>query len=374
MISSDNIYEQLKKYEFNRTEPETLIELVRSALIKSENARRRIEKFRSIVSEAKQIFESRGLIRRLNIKDEEVYEYRRACTIGIDGSFQYVGGFGGIWYVPISCAIVTFEGVSNQPSVQIAAGIEDIDENQYPNVPIEASIRMLEVERKAIEECLLKIGKEDGDKIIFIDGPIVDPPSYHEENYVKRRCETLLRCIEKKILVIGCVKRPLGKPFINYITHKVLKNESEKNLVNQFISDAHLLGYLFTGSYLSNPSGILMSAPFEISNEDRFHQMYLKNGIRIFSIFTQKDPVSRPIRLDIPQRFDFSDDIYLLSERAVKAVFAWLYPGSNIPLPVALAHDKCNIRRGCAEVLYEEIITRVSSPDPFDNIMKMKMM
>ncbi|MEM3610162.1 MAG: DNA double-strand break repair nuclease NurA [Candidatus Anstonellales archaeon] len=372
-MNSNDIYERLKKYEFNKTEPETLRELVRSALIKGDIAKKRIEKFRSTINEVEQIFKSKGLIRRLNIRDEEVLEYKRARTMGIDGSFQYVGGFGGIWYVPISCAVITFEENSKHPSVRIAAEIEEINENQYPNVLMEASIRMLEVERKAIDECLLRIGK-DKSKIIFIDGPIVDPPSYSEENYVKRRCETFLHCIEKEVLTIGCVKKPSGKFLINYISHKILENEFEKDLVNQFISDVHLLGCLFTKLYLNDSNGILVSTPFEIGNEDYFYQMYLNNGVRIFSVFMQKDPISRPIRLDIPQKINFSNNIELLIEKAVKATFAWLYPGSNIPLPIALAHNKCNVRKGCAKVLYEEIITRVSSPDPFDNIIKMKMM
>jgi hypothetical protein len=31
------------------------------------------------------------------------------------------------------------------------------------------------------------------------------------------------------------------------------------------------------------------------------------------------------------------------------------------------------VRKGCAEVLYDEILTRSTSPDPFDNVVGMKL-
>ncbi|MHA1331036.1 MAG: hypothetical protein ACTSR2_08165, partial [Candidatus Hodarchaeales archaeon] len=40
------------------------------------------------------------------------------------------------------------------------------------------------------------------------------------------------------------------------------------------------------------------------------------------------------------------------------------YIGHHYPLPVFLAQNKCNIRTGAAEVLYEEIMTRGGKTDP----------
>ena len=67
------------------------------------------------------------------------------------------------------------------------------------------------------------------------------------------------------------------------------------------------------------------------------------------------------LRLDIPlldplENNSKADEIVL---QAVKATDTWTYPGQEYPLPIILAHEKCNIREGCAQVLYEEIITNL---------------
>jgi len=373
ILSHEDIYERLKKYEFNKTEPETLRELVKSALKKGNVVRNRMRKFKKLVENVRAVFEREELIRAIKVSSDEVSRYCDAYTVGVDGSFQCVGGVGGIWYVPISCSTIIFEkGLSCQPIALIAAQIEEINENEHPNVQREASLRMLQVETKAINECVSKMDK-NRKNIIFIDGPIVDPPYYSEEKYVQYRCDIISRCIQKNVSLIGCVKKAYGKPFINYVTRNVLKDETERERVKQFISDVHLINYIFTRLYLDKTEGILTTAFVEISNEDKVHQSYLKNGIRVFSVFMQKDLLSNPIRLDIPLKTDSKNIVETIVEEAINAVYAWSYPGHNIPLPVVLAHNKCTIRRGCAEVLYEEIITRSVGSDPFDNMIKTKL-
>ena len=198
-LSHEDIYERLKKYEFNKTEPETLRELVKSALKKGDLVKRRMKKFKRLIDDVKIIFERENLIDEISIRDDEFPEYNSGCAIGIDGSFQCVGGVAGIWYVPISCAIIVFEeGIKSQPVAYVTAGIEDINENEHPNVQGEASIRMLDVETKAINECASKLDKSRRN-VIFIDGPIADPPFFSESKYVKRRCDAILRCIEKML-------------------------------------------------------------------------------------------------------------------------------------------------------------------------------
>ena len=369
----EDIYETLKRYEFNKTEPETLRELVKSALKKGNLVRERMGKLKGLVEEIKEILERENLLWEIDITDDDYALYKNICAVGIDGSFQCVGGIGGIWYTPISCARIDFEeGLGNPPKASVTAGIEDIDQHKYPNVEAEASVRMLLVETKAINEWASKVDVNKRN-VIFIDGPIVDPPYYSQEKYVKYRCDTISQCIEKNILLIGCVKRVFGKPFINYVTNKLLKDDVEKNRLGQFTSDIHLISYVFTKLYFSGIKGALATSPVDVSDEDDVHKAYLKKGIRIFSVFMQRNAFSNPIRLDIPQKLDFPEDIKQMAEKAVKMTCVWSYPGYDIPLPVVLAHNKCTVRKGCAEVLYEEIITRAASPDPYDNVVRMKL-
>jgi hypothetical protein len=74
-------------------------------------------------------------------------------------------------------------GFSNPPQVSVTAGIEDIDQHKYPNVEAEASVRMLTVETKALGEWASRIGERKS--VVFIDGPIVDPPYYAEKRIRK---------------------------------------------------------------------------------------------------------------------------------------------------------------------------------------------
>lgn len=370
-MSPEDIYETLRRYEFNKTEPETLRELVKSALKKGDLVRERMGKLKESIEEIKKIFKREHLFLEIHLSDMDYVSYRKMCAVGIDGSFQCVGGIGGIWYTPISCARIVFEnGIESPPQASITAEIEEIDQHKYSNIEAEASVRMLLVETKAINEWV-SISKSNS--VIFVDGPLVDPPYYLDKNYVKYRCDAISRCLKKDILLIGCVKRIFGKPFINYVTHKILSDEGEKNRLKQFTSDIHLINYLFTKLYLSGLKGTLYTSPVDISEEDEVHRAYLKNGIRIFSVFMQKDAFSSPIRIDIPQEIEVSTDVVLLVEKVVKIVCAWTYPGYDIPLPIVLAHNKCTVRKGCAEVLYDEIITRAASPDPYDNIVKTKL-
>lgn len=369
----EDIYEILKRYEFNKTEPETLRELVKSAVNKGNLVKERMSKLKESVEEIRKILEREGLLLEIDMSSNDYALYKDMCAVGVDGSFQCVGGIGGIWYTPISCARIVFEdGLESQPKALVSAQIEDIDQHRYSNVEAEASVRMLLVETKAINEWVSRANLNKSN-VIFVDGPIVDPPYYSEEKYVKYRCDVVSRCLEKNIILIGCVKRVFGKPFINYVTRRIIEDEYERSRLKQFTSDIHLINYVFTKLYFSSSKGTLFTFPVDVSDEDEVHKAYLKNGIQVFSIFMQQNPFSCPIRLDVPQKTDFAGDMKTLAEKAVKIVYAWSYPGYDIPLPVVLAHNKCAVRKGCAEVLYEEIITRSASPDPYDNVVKIKL-
>jgi hypothetical protein len=103
-------------------------------------------------------------------------------------------------------------------------------------------------------------------------------------------------------------------------------------------------------------------------------RVYQKYGIEILTIYLQKDILSKPIRIDvaIDSQKKYNQDEF--AKIAVKATCHWTPPGSSIPLPVIIAHTKCNIRIGCAEVLYSEIITRMASSDPIQNLIKIKLL
>lgn len=371
--SLDEIY---RRYEFNKTEPETLAGLIESVIKKSNEIKNNFDLYRELTETMYEILTREKLLQKMELSSSDEL-YKEITSLGIDGSFQCVGGLGGIWYVPISCSRLLFEnGLGSQPKVDVAADIHDINEIEYPNLEKEASFRMLVGETKAINEWLFK-GSLSKEIVIFIDGPIVDPPWYSGEKrykeYIEDRCDVIKRCIDNDVLLIGCVKRIMGRYLINHIRDCLAKNDDEKEKVKRFISDAHLVSYVFTKLSIESPSSVFYTYPINVSHTDETHEAYLKEGVEVYTIFMQKDFSCRPIRLDIPILSESTMDV---SERAIKTVkisTLWTYPGQNIPLAVMLAHYKCNIRRGCAEVLYDEMITRTTSPKMFDNVVRMKL-
>jgi len=375
-MSTVNLEEIYRRYEFNKTEPETLVGLIESVIKKSDIIKSNFRRYREIAKTVYEVLTRENFIHTVELSQNDE-RHKEFYGVGIDGSFQYVGGVGGIWYLPISCSQVRFErGLGSEPTVSVAADIHDINQLEYMNVAKEAEFRMLIGETKAINEAATKIDPTRK-TVIFIDGPIVDPPWVGAEKrhhqYVKDRCEAIKLCIDRNALLIGCVKRIMGSYLINYIIDKLAKSDVEKNRTKQFISDMHLITYIFTKFAFEENKGVFYTSPIDISEADPAHKLYYKEGIKVCSALMQKDHASRPIRLDIPFRSEKSEDVRYRAVEAVKTAALWSYPGQDIPLPVMLAHEKCNVRRGCAEILYAEMITRTTTHDLFDNIVKMKL-
>jgi len=365
------LIELKKRMDFNLTEPEVLVRLVREALTKGEKVqadmkllRQRSAKIAETLNEVGLLFDERALDKI------ELFEKR---TVGIDGSFQLVGGAGGKWYVPISVARVIFEnGFGDRPRVDIFwAGIEEIDETEDSEPKSRASLRMLVAESKAI----LNWGTLNKRSIIFIDGPIVDPPSKSSEEYVKDRCEGIKKCLEHSI-VIGCVKRSRDMFYIRYL-EDILSNAvpNVKSYLEGFLTDQHLMLYVFAHARSKGKQGTLFTKWIDVSSANENYELYKRHGVHVVCLFFQKSRTSPVLRLDIPllkppEGYPNIDEIVL---QAVKATDMWIYPGQDYPLPVVLAHEKCNIREGCAQVLYEEIITKSRTTDEFEQLILMQL-
>ncbi len=373
-MSGSSIDEVYKRYEFNKTEPETLMGLVKQAIQTGDGVKDELKRFREITEKVAKLLEKKGVFRVLDpSKIENIEFFRNVCAVGIDGSLQPIEGFGGYWFVPTSCARVTFEkGPNSATKVDVTANIEKIKEHDYYGVGGEAELRMMKSETKAIMDWA---EQHDASirSIMFIDGPIVDPPSVVDKDYVKYRCKALEKCIKKNILVIGCVKRMKASILLDFIMKNVFKNETNMDLKERFAWDLNLVTAIFTKLVVEGAKGVLSTVPICVSETDAAQKAYRDQGIIVNSLYIQKDPTGRPIRVDFPILKSCEESIEAIGEKIISTVYAWSYPGMDIPLPVFLAHNKCEVRKGCADVLYAEIITRSKSKDPFENILNEKL-
>src|SRR3989442_474740 len=96
-----------KRMDFNLTEHETLVKLVKDASNKGDKAQGDMERLRKNANK---------IVTRLTQGQDwfsedvlESVEVPYQTAVGIDGGFQTVGGVGGIWYAPISVVRVIFE-------------------------------------------------------------------------------------------------------------------------------------------------------------------------------------------------------------------------------------------------------------------------
>jgi len=370
---SRSLEEIFRRYEFNKTEPETLASLVQEAMSVGDGVRAELKRFGEMTGKVLKLLEDKKVILVLPLsKIGDLSSYEQICAIGIDGSLQPLEGFGGYWFVPTSCAAVHFEnGPASEPKVTVSAKIEKIREYEHFGVGGEAVFRMMTAETKAIMTWAETLDRSRR-SAIFIDGPIVDPPQLTDQKYVKYRCEALTECLKKEALVIGCVKRMKAQFFIEFLAEK-FTSKTNKNLIMNFSWDTQLVTALFSKLVLSGIDGILSTIPVNTSDIDATHKAYKDSGIDTYSFYMQKDATSRPIRLDFPALSNTKVNLGKLSTEILKTTYAWSYPGIDVPLPVFLAHNKCAVRRGCAEVLYNEIITRSSSTDPFENYLNEKL-
>ena len=362
-----DLLELKKRMDFNLTEPEVLVKLIEEARLKGEKVQKDLRRLRYISFKIADIFEKKGFIIREETLKQIELRYEQA--VGIDGSFQLVGGAGGKWYAPISVARIIFEhGLNGQPQVDIFwAGIQEINETEHPEPKNVASLMMLTAESKAI----LNWGTLNKQSFVFIDGPVVDPPvmTLGGENYIRDRCEGIKKCLKRSI-VIGCVKRARDRFYIQYLEN-LFPSTLMKDYLSQFLTDQHLMAYIFAHARSKKYFGPIFTKWIDISSVNKIYKLYKKHGVHVTCLFFQKSMTSPVLRLDIPlldppENNLKADEIIL---QAIKATNVWTYPGQDYPLPVILAHEKCNIREGCAQVLYEEIITKSRTVDPYNQLI-----
>jgi hypothetical protein len=369
--SPEDVY---KRYEFNKTEPETLMGLVKQAIETGDGVKDELKRFREITQKVSKLLEKKGIFKILDpSKIDNIEFFRNVCAVGIDGSLQPIEGFGGYWFVPTSCARVTFErGPNSTTKVDVTANIEKIREHDYYGIGGEATFRMMKSETKAVMDWAEHRDASER-SIMFIDGPIVDPPNEVDKDYVEYRCKALEKCIKKNVLVLGCVKRMKARLLLDFIKNDPQINEIERELIERFAWDLPLVTAIFSKLVIDGARGVLSTIPISISDMDNATKAYRDRGIILNSLYIQKDAISRPIRVDFPILKDSEESIEAKAKEIISTVYAWSYPGMDIPLPVFMAHNKCEVRKGCADVLYDEIITRSKSQDPFENLLNEKL-
>jgi hypothetical protein len=366
----DSLYDLLRRYEFDKTEAETLQQLVERAVQKGNNVQHELRALAKAATLLAEKVSNAGLILQRPMPAPQT---RVPLMTGIDGSCQQVGGFGGKWYVPISCAIVkALKGSLAELDVEVVADIEEVQQEEFQSVGKDAARMMMTVETKAITSWAKRAPEQS---YVLLDGPVVDPPSEKSPEYVNLRCAALKACLARDITVVGCVKRSFDLTFRKHAAN-VLGNTDPHlaGLLSQFPTDSHLLVFLLSVLARNASSGIYLHTTALPIETNPITEQYYGHGLRVFFAHLQRDIGTSVLRVEVVVPMSMNETaIPSFMSSVLDICVQATYPGHYIPLPVQMAHDKCNIREGCAEVLFDEIMTRARASDPVEQIVLTKL-
>lgn len=351
----------LSRIEVQKTYPPLMIKLVEEIHKEAYILYNDVKVLRRMASEIL----DRGLVNIRRIGRNTSALNRFVC--GIDGSFYVLKSIGRVFLGIIGLALVSFtKGFESirQPDIDVKVLIEKVK----PPPPISPEdiigIRMMIGESKLIEKA-----SSMGADFVFIDGPIIDPPSFSDPLYVKERTKALINSLEKGTTIIGVVKR-----FESTIIASSLGNDE--------LLDTDILPILFNTAYkkfgiprdtatytnpiiISSSNGNHLSAVFNAYSEEFAKHNY---ELRIIASFIQPGYGKRPFRVEIisPESSDMEED------ELINLVAAWITPGLDVPLPVYLAHHSCMIRKRVAQLVLSEALSRLASTAEEEDLSNIK--
>jgi hypothetical protein len=351
--------------QFNEMDSDIAIKLLENAIDKGKNLRMFLKDRWKIAQELGQRLIEKGIIKVAEEEPNLSALYKNALAIGIDSSRQLPLRILSTYYCPITSAIVYFKGINGKMEYDPNSPSIFLEENNI--TPDEALIKareeMYRCEVSAIARVASSINSllRESNKervLVMIDGPIIDPPNTKlYSRYINERVNAILACKESGALVIGCVKNMEGCHFLNF-----LKNHPELSelatTAQGFGPDPQLVPLIFFG--IRSIGSILETIPIERYEPQELVAEYKKHGLKNFyRLYLTKS--SRGNLMCVEYFTLEGEDAVKVGKEVCQAVRVWTMPGHNVPLPVLAAHRRCNIKRGSAEFLYRELLTRALS-------------
>ncbi len=390
MQSYDDVDLKKKLIEFKLTEPRIAIELVRKAVEKKREHQALIFRLNKVgdklLSKMLENKEGRKYLHIVTTTKEDEERFSQTPIAGIDGSFQVVGGRGRRYYIMLTAVIVELpQGLkTSKDEIRIHYPENGIDLLSFDDPTLGEQTHnvaediMMYYETAAIYEAIKACKEHNRCFQVFIDGPLADPPrptsyegaillknNFNIDNYIKFRSSILAEAYSLKeygLHIAGYVKSSKSDRLLklNLIKHFNI----EEHILNEFAGDSELayiiLSKLVLNSTLEKQKAFSYIGPFKASGG--IYEEYSKHGIDIYFIYGINKHYNRVFRLElgIPQEErvdiqtvnDYMDKLYRIA-------IATTLPGNVHPLPIVLAHEKCKIRKGAAEFIYETILTRI---------------
>ncbi len=297
-----------------------------------------------------------------------------APAVGVDSSSTKPVRIGHLYYAAVTAAAVGITDSGKSVVKPLADVVIAPDSAEPEHARLELKLRMFELEVEALKHAEYMVSEVKAD-VVFLDGPIVDPPglpavysdpglSKRYDEYVNARASTIARLLDNNILVIGIVKRIEGSLFRSFILKE--NGRVAKHVENLSLGDygltLTLTAVLRTRlcKYSESRNYMLVLKPFQLDAVLKEAVKYTSKGFNIVAFYVVprlcgKLEEAKPIRVEIAYRGDMHDVI----KRTVIKLAVWHMPGTNVPMPVYLAHYACSIRRREAVKMLKHAMTRI---------------
>lgn len=374
---------ELNRLDFNKLEPEALTEFVSLSTEESKKMKQTASKYRESAKIALELLKSKNLIHKLDLQNEDLEKSANTFTDAVDGSMQKYPKPDGGWLYFYSVARIRYpQGYNFNVDVKITPTIKTINIIDQKGAGAEAEEFMMNMETEALKFAVQSRKKENSG-IMFLDGPIIDPPFNAEKEYVNRRTFACKEGFVRDIQLIGIVKRIQGILFINQ--YKSYFSNKDSVHFENLMSDKNFAVYVLTNFLENDKESIAYTEPIIMSESNtagttagkegrKAAEKYHEGGVDVVTFLMLNGYVTSPIRVDVAVPDASKANRLDVAENAIKHIVRWAAPGRHLPVPVILAHEKCNIGQGAAEILFTEFISGSKSDNEAENIIQMKMM
>ena len=361
---------------------EALVGLVKETAAESEQFKNDSANYARNSTKALQLMKNNNLIKSLDLSTIELKSSTLPYTVGIDGSNQPRPTPDGYMLYFFSAVRINFEPGNIDPKIYYAGHTRRIRSTVEESAGKQAELFMTGMETKELRQVTSeKQPNEDGkytDSLVFMDGPIIEPPFDNDSTNIKERSRALKLAIEKNIIPIGIIKRVYSQFFIDRYAG-LFNVAAEQNCFKALNHDKNFAIYVLT-KFLENSENIGYTQPFkfsDIADMDKYIKpvkQYYAEGIDVLTFLMSNGFSGNPIRVDVAIPADKPFDVDVFTKQIVTYIAQWSAPGRHVPIPVTLAHDQCNIRQGTANILYSDYITGSKTGDVLQDVTAHKML
>ena len=381
-MSAQERQRQLNLVDMHAMPHEALVGLIEKATVESQNFKNNAANYAKNSTKALQLMKNSNLIKSLDLNSIELESSTLPYTVGIDGSNQPRPTPDGYMLYFFSAVRINFEPGNIDPKIYYAGHTRRIRSTVEESAGKQAELFMTGMETKELRQVTSeKQPNEDGkytDSLVFMDGPIIEPPFDNDSTNIKERSRALKLAIEKNIIPIGIIKRVYSQFFIERYAG-LFTDAAEQNCFKALNHDKNFAIYVLT-KFLENSENIGYTQPFkfsDIADMDKYIKpvkQYYAEGIDVLTFLMSNGFSGNPIRVDVAIPADKPFDVDVFTKQIVTYIAQWSAPGRHVPIPVTLAHDQCNIRQGTANILYSDYITGSKTGDVLQDVTAHKML